>query len=826
MSPTSSGNTFTPLILDRLIADGHADERWSYCVLAACEGPAELSAVLNGSKALAPRPSRDAAGGTPPEPPGAYLSSISVEGFRGIGPRATLRLPPGPGLTLVVGRNGSGKSSFAEALELLLTGGNRRWDGRSSVWKDGWRSLHQPNPCSLQSEFHVEDRGPVTVTRQWAEGAELDENDAWFQEKGKPRRPYGELGWDAASEVHRPLLPYAELGTVFDNPSDIHDALARVLGLGELDEIVKTLQTERKAREARVQGASATLLATVSRLDAIAAATGDARAQRCLAALTGKKRRLDEVEAVLESDGDASADPAVAILRAAHVPAPAREAVEQAAAAILEAVAAVDRNASTDAGRARDLAKLLEQALQFHGSHGGADCPVCRAPDRLGESWRDATTAELARLRTEAVAAEQSHVRLEQAVANARRMLAIPRKKMAEVASVGLSSVNTALAAVDEWNGGASLTDPRALAAHMTARINALLAAVEGFDREVREELARREDLWRPVAHELRVWLPQGRAAEITQAHVADLKKAEGWFKGVQADVRNERFRPIADQAIALWRTLRQNSNVELGSVHLQGAATRRSVVLDVTVDGVPGAALGVMSQGELNALALSLFMPRASLPESPFRFMVIDDPVQSMDPSRVDGLARALQDAARRRQVIVFTHDERLPQAVARLGIPATVVQVTRRPGSLVETRVAHGPVEDYINDAHAIRLTSELPDEVRRRVVPGFCRSALEAACMAAIRRRRLKQGDAHQEVEALIAAQTTLYKLVALALFDDGERGSEVMGALNKRFGGWAGDVFRMANSGAHEAHDGDLESLAKQSAQLAHRLQELT
>ena len=60
-----------------------------------------------------------------------------------------------------------------------------------------------------------------------------------------------------------------------------------------------------------------------------------------------------------------------------------------------------------------------------------------------------------------------------------------------------------------------------------------------------------------------------------------------------------------------------------------------------MTVDGVPGAALGVMSQGELHSLALSLFLPRATLSESPFRFVVIDDPVQSMDPARVDGLAR-----------------------------------------------------------------------------------------------------------------------------------------------------------------------------------------
>jgi DNA repair exonuclease SbcCD ATPase subunit len=38
---------------------------------------------------------------------------------------------------------------------------------------------------------------------------------------------------------------------------------------------------------------------------------------------------------------------------------------------------------------------------------------------------------------------------------------------------------------------------------------------------------------------------------------------------------------------------------------------------------------------------------------------VVIDDPVQSLDPARVDGLARALEETARTCQVIVFTHDD-----------------------------------------------------------------------------------------------------------------------------------------------------------------------
>ena len=64
------------------------------------------------------------------------------------------------------------------------------------------------------------------------------------------------------------------------------------------------------------------------------------------------------------------------------------------------------------------------------------------------------------------------------------------------------------------------------------------------------------------------------------------------------------------------------------------------------------------------------------------------------MDPARVEGLARVLADAAVTRQVIVFTHDDRLPESVRRLGIQASVIEVTRRANSVVEIRSRMDPV------------------------------------------------------------------------------------------------------------------------------------
>ena len=154
-------------------------------------------------------------------------------------------------------------------------------------------------------------------------------------------------------------------------------------------------------------------------------------------------------------------------------------------------------------------------------------------------------------------------------------------------------------------------------------------------------------------------------------------------------------------------------------------------------------------------------------MPESPFRFVVIDDPVQSMDPARVDGLARALEETAQTRQVIVFTHDERLPEAIRRLGIKSTILSVTRRPKSVVEVRTALDPVQAHIEDALALAHTADLPLPVMRRLVPGFCRGALEAAFISVIRRRRLAAGVPHGEVEEELTEAAKLTPLAALAL-----------------------------------------------------------
>ncbi len=207
------------------------------------------------------------------------------------------------------------------------------------------------------------------------------------------------------------------------------------------------------------------------------------------------------------------------------------------------------------------------------------------------------------------------------------------------------------------------------------------------------------------------------------------------------------------------------------------------------------------MSQGELNTLSLCLFLARATLDESPFRFLVIDDPVQAMDPAKVDGLASVLQEVALTRQVVVFTHDTRLRHAVRQMQVDAHVVEVTRDANSRVVCKKSGGPVWQNLDDARAFLRTERVADGTKERVVPFFCRQALEAACLESVWRRHVAAGIDRSETEAAIRRALTLNAKLALLLLDDPRLAEQAVDAVITEFGSNAGDVVGDCNSGAH-------------------------
>lgn len=428
------------LVIERLQDASGLDVDAQFYVLVALDGARHLEDALSG-KAAASTPAITKAVPETPKP-GAFITSVTVEGFRGVGPPRTMQLHPGPGLTLVIGRNGSGKSSFAEGLEMLLTGSSERWsDKRSAVWKEGWRNLHHPT-CAIKAEFIVQgEPGPLRINRSWESDAGLTESKVAVQRHGQKKEPLEALGWTDPLESYRPFLSYNELGTMFDKgPTSLYGALGKILGLEDLVAAEEALKTAHKIRKKDLESARSTLVPLIERLREI----DDDRARTCVAALEQKKWSLGEAEEiVLGVAGSPEAPHEMSLLRqVATLEAPHPHEVEEAVKALREAAAQEGGLAGSDAVRAREIVNILEQALAIHAAHGDQDCPVC-GTGALTKEWQRRTKAELKRQRDIAAEAARAEAAASQARNRAHRLLTSAPSLLDRLAGLGINAGDT-----------------------------------------------------------------------------------------------------------------------------------------------------------------------------------------------------------------------------------------------------------------------------------------------------------------------------------------------------------------------------------------------
>ncbi len=643
----------------------------------------------------------------------------------------------------------------------------------------------------LVEEGHAQ---PTTLTRAWDAGAALDGAVTTVRRAGAGDEPFAALGWDDALVRYRPVLSYNELGAILDGkPTELYDAVAALLGLDEAREAQKRLAGRRLADEKPLKEAKTALTPLLAEVDS----SDDERAPAIAAALRGRAWDLDAAEVHL-LDAEAAAGPAVSVLQAlATLTTPDPAAVEEAATGVEKALGRVAAASASDAGRAARLADVIEAAISCVTHDGAQPCPVCGSGVVLDDAWLEQARADISALRTEAADAHAATTALADATKTARALCTAAPAVLRDAGSVGID-VAPLVAAWTAWAEPPG--EVEALAEHLRTGHQPLAAAAAPVRTAAAGELERRQARWRPLGLRLAAWVENARAALESDVRSKQLKKAETWLGECIRDIESGRFAPISGRMRTLWEQLRLDSNVRLDDVAMRSAGPRRHLALDVSVDDSGASALGVMSQGELHALALSIFLPRATMDASPFRFVVIDDPVQAMDPARVDGLARVLADVATSRQVVVFTHDARLPEAVRRLELPATVLAVTRRPGSRVEVKPESDPVARALDDARAVALASDLDPGIAERLVPGLCRAALEAACTRTVRSRRLRRGDSHDDVEALLDGAHALNDLAALALYDSQTEGGKVLGKLNQ-WGRDLADVYQWCRVGAH-------------------------
>ncbi|MFF3613100.1 AAA family ATPase [Streptomyces sp. NPDC002580] len=755
--------------------------------LTASELTPEAADLLRG---MLPEPLPETTGRAGP----VYLRSITAAGWRGVGPETTLDLPPGPGLIVVAGRNGTGKSSFAEAAEMALTGLNARWDGsngkaRTAVWKEGWRNLHGSAVPTVAVRLTLDETGdPVTVRRTWY-GAKVDEARTTVERADGTEQKLDESIDASMLSLYRPFLPYSELGSMVDGTlSDLHNKIARFIGLGQLGEIDDRLAARIKAckdTESRPRDLRTAAIEALAGLD-------DQRATEAARALGGRTADVGAVRALLDRDAVTDGGVDVRLQALATLSGPDEQEVAGALARLREAVAAAEDARHSDAEDARRLVGLLESALEHRHRSQSADCPVCGTADRLDRAWAEGARAEIERLQAEAAGAEA-----------ARRMLGAARRAVHDLVQPVpdlLRAEESELADLwREWALCRSLTDPAELANSVERVAPTLGAACRQVSEEAARRLTDRNTAWRPAAVRLAEWLDAEEKSTEAKERRRETEKARTWIRKQTDELRDERMAKFDKQSQDVWKKLCESSSVALGRIELKGTAARGSVQLGVSVDDQKAPAYSVMSQGELHSLALSLFIPRATHDDSPFGFLVIDDPVQSMDTQKVEGLATVLSECARHRQVVVFTHDTRLEQAISHLGIEATILYVSRESDSVVTVEKRSDPVTQAFKEARDVSCDPGLPQEVADRVIPAMCRHALEISCTETARRTlRDDHGLGLTEIEERIAPLERTKEYVVLALPRNAS-GDPRTAVESLYAGGWA--LINELNAGSH-------------------------
>ena len=724
-------------------------------VLAAIAGTEQVQAVLGGN-ILESTPHVDEHGDPDAR---LFLSSITVEGFRGIGKALTIELGCGPGLTVVQGANGVGKSSVAEGLELLFTDRLKRWDVKTRKdWRQSWRNLHHTEKAVV--ETRVRESGSseqIVFRRTWLpDETSVEQGRTEIVRPANGGHEFTEQAWIETLRTWTPFVSPAAVQNTIDQPSEAYDVLCTTLGLDTLANARKRLTDARKP----LREESNRLAEHKSRIIARLQGSADDRARTCLDAFQTDTADLRALQQIVDAVAAAEPDSTAALRSIVALTLPDADAIADRLADLATAKLSCAEFVGTDLERKRVTREILERALAFHEDHGDSPCPVCRSAP-LDSAWRENTVRAIAQLNEEVRAIDDARDEFDSAV-EAALALGESAASLTVPELTGFSATQMK-AAQSDWMDAPPRSDPEAVSAHVEAKIGDLLAAASEVQSAASDHLATAETDWWPIALELQSWLANALKVDEGKPRVEALQAAEAWLKKFESDLISERFKPISADVQATFEQIKGLSNVDLGQPRLSGSGSKRNLALPASIAGRPTLAQALMSQGELAALGLSLFLSRLVQPTCPVGFAIIDDPLQSMDRSKTDGFAQALAKAARSRQLIVFTHDGRLAEAAHRLRLDATVLEMRRTSDSEVFMEQVADATTRYMEEARSLLESSHLSSDVRWRTVPNLLRSAVEAAAASAVMRTRIAQGVPHADAEeALVTAQTTKAKL----------------------------------------------------------------
>ena len=151
----------------------------------------------------------------------------------------------------------------------------------------------------------------------------------------------------------------------------------------------------------------------------------------------------------------------------------------------------------------------------------------------------------------------------------------------------------------------------------------------------------------------------------------SEVRAVESFLQGKQKDLLATRGQEVRE-----WYDL-MNPGADVRFIEMEPATD--SLKLHAESFGKKMSAPACLSESQLNCLGLSVYLMRATTPESPFGFVVFDDPVQSMDDDHCESfiinVVPKLIDEFHK-QVIVLTHIKHIADRIRDLNVDRNPLQ------------------------------------------------------------------------------------------------------------------------------------------------------
>lgn len=656
------------------------------------------------------------------------LTRVKISGYQGISSTTPLEfsLSPSPGITVIQGLNGAGKSSIADAIDSALRGAPRQHfrslgtGGREELWARDHCGRHESQ---------------ALVEVELAHNSEIVTLKLKLDTTGAPSRwdvahsSYGvtttvdldETPWRSWLAIFSPVFAYATVERQVQQAKDLKDFLEPLLAFGgcfaELEAAVATKADTAKKANAAFELALKQARSNVEAIDQ----RWDPRGEGGLADI-GWPKITDDPDDWATHEG---------LLKQGHqVPEIASEhkiRIKAAVAAMKSSLTQIrNTKRSVQSLLALQLKELSREAQLIDGP--GQCCPVCSTKDvdwlqRLLDATDGDTPLE-----------EQEETAFITALGQLKSVVEIDLRDIrACLEHADVDKEPKWRLTVDAFAAVLDLEGLRPVAAVRDGATNLIDwlespdfeqvfdAAVERSDKLTQWQLARSG----AIAHLLGTWIAERDAG----SEWPDWEQAGKCIPKLQERLREERGAVLSRLTSEKVEKLLEDTGIEFGELKVQG--TKAS--LAIADSNGREVSLSMLSAGQRNALLLAPLLAAAT--GGPFAFTIIDDPVHAFDELRVDRLAEIINSLALDRRVIILTHDNRLQETLLAKSLNSDRRQVKRNPQTgIVSVEKRRQLWEQLVEDARSVFLTARdysggtrlSPDDLVR----GLCRQAIDNA------------------------------------------------------------------------------------------------